>query len=95
MFYLFISQISCETNEIFVDDYGVEYEDSTKTNLTGTSSVVVNYAVPSSCAVINGGVTADDSSFRSCNKTIKTLEFETDSKLTCIYPFVFLGTDIE
>ena len=95
MLYLFIYQIICETNEIFVDDYGVEYEDSSKTNLTGTSSVVVNYVVPSSCVIINGGVTPDDSSFRSCNKTIKTLEFEPDSKLTCIYPFVFSGTYIE
>ena len=69
LFSFFIFKIFSETNkEPFIDDYGVEFEDNSKRNLTSTSSVVVDYVVPSNCVVINGGISADESSFRSSFK---------------------------
>ena len=95
-FPLFICAVfSGNTEEPFVDDFGVEFEDNSKRNLTSTSSVVVDYEVPSSCVVINGGTSADESSFRSSFNSIKTLRFQEGSQLSCIYPFVFSGSSIE
>ena len=79
----------------FVDEFGVEFETDRKENLTSTSSTVVSYIVPKECVVINGGNQVEDSSFRGCNNTIRSLSFEEGSCLSCIYPLVFSNTAIE
>ena len=82
------------TKQEYTDPFGVEYENQNSEVLTGTTPHVVDYTVPSSCSIILGGESADYSSFRGCKTTIQKLQFAPNSQLTCIYPFVFLGTTI-
>ena len=83
--YIFLYKTASE----YVDEYGVEFENENKTKLISTSSVLVDYLVPYQCEIIFGGETADESSFRGCKRTIRSLSFEKNSQLRCIYPFCF------
>ena len=88
MFFLFLFNIlvNCE----YFDEFGVEYEDNSLNNLTGTSYLVFSdYVVPSNCEIINGGNRALDSSFRGAFEKLKNLSFSEGSSLKCIYPYAF------
>ena len=79
----------------YVDIYGVEFSDQNLEILTSTSSYIVDYVVPYQCKIIQGGNSFDESAFRGCKDNIRTLSFEENSELTCIYPYAFSTTSIE
>ena len=90
MFFAFL-RFSCCT---FVDQFGVEYESSTKQNLISTPDSLVTYIVPSTCVIITGG-TYETSSFRKCRTKIKTVSFESGSNLETISNYVFMSSTLK
>ena len=73
---------------------GVEFS-SDKKVLISTPSNLPSYVVPKECEIINGGNSVLKSSFYQCINTIKTLDFEEDSQLKCIFPYVFYQSSLE
>ena len=72
---------------------GVEFSKDNKV-LISTPSNLPSYTVPKECEIINGGDSVLKSSFLQCINTIQTIDFEENSQLKCIYPFVFQGSSL-
>ena len=73
---------------------GVEYSKDKKI-LLSTPTNLPYYKVPKECEVISGGNSVRQSSFFQCISVIKTLDFEENSQLRCIYPYVFYQSSLE